>query len=215
MISATALAEAYSDYLLEQGSAPKTVHAFAKIVEIEEAEFYRHFSSFASLEASIFQSFFDNALSLTLKEKEAGLDLPNELLSFYFSFFEILKANRSLVLLLLHQRPLLRNAACLKALRRSFLQYIDGLPLPMGVLGKLKEERLETIIQKGKGEGAWLQFMSFLDFWLQDDSPSFEKTDAFIEKSVQLGFRLMENPLLDELFDLGKFFVKERLKLFS
>lgn len=214
MISATALAEAYSDYLLEQGSAPKTVHAFAKIAEIEEAEFYRHFSSFASLEASILQSFFDNALSLTLKEKEAGLDLPNELLSFYFSFFEILKANRSLVLLLLHRRPLARNAACLKDLRRSFLQYMDSLALPMGVLGKLKEERLESVIQKAKGETAWLQFMSFLDFWLLDDSPSFEKTDAFIEKSVQLGFRLMDNPLLEELFDLGKFFVKERLKLF-
>ncbi|MEO6833178.1 MAG: TetR family transcriptional regulator C-terminal domain-containing protein [Chitinophagaceae bacterium] len=214
MKSKSELTESYSDYLLEHGERPKTVHHFAHTLNIEEAEFYKYFAGFPAIESSIFESFFENALSLTLKEKEAGLDVHNELLTFYFTFFEVLKSNRSLVLILLKKRPLILNRKALSGLRDAFLQYIQSMNLPLGLLDKIERKELDKIKEKGKGEAAWLQLMSFLDFWLHDDSPSFEKTDAFIEKSVKVGFSLVQNPLFEELFDLGKFFIKERLKAF-
>jgi hypothetical protein len=48
-----------------------------------------------------------------------------------------------------------------------------------------------------------------LKFWLDDVSPKFEKTDIYIEKSVNLSF--MDTPI-DSLIDLGNLFSKKNTK---
>jgi hypothetical protein len=51
-------------------------------------------------------------------------------------------------------------------------------------------------------------------FWwfyvLKDDSKDFEKTDAAIEKSVQLSFELIGKGVLDVAIDFGKFLFQNR-----
>jgi deferrochelatase/peroxidase EfeB len=44
-------------------------------------------------------------------------------------------------------------------------------------------------------------------FWCMEES--FEKTDIFIEKSINTSFELLENKFLKNAFDLGKFVYKE------
>ena len=48
-----------------------------------------------------------------------------------------------------------------------------------------------------------------MKFWLSDTSKGFEKTDAFIEKSVNVVFEVFDNTRLDTILDLGKFLWKE------
>ena len=60
-------------------------------------------------------------------------------------------------------------------------------------------------------EGAWLQFLFILKFWMDDDSPGFEKTDVAIEKSINTVFDIFENTPLDNIIDFGKFLFKEKL----
>jgi ubiquinone biosynthesis protein COQ9 len=50
-----------------------------------------------------------------------------------------------------------------------------------------------------------LLFRSVVAFNLKDDSAKFERTDAFIEKSVTLLFDLMGRQVLDSGFDLLRF----------
>ena len=50
-----------------------------------------------------------------------------------------------------------------------------------------------------------------LKFWLDDTSPSFEKTDIYIEKSVKASFELMNTAPLESLIDFGKFIFKEKI----
>ncbi|MDG1503318.1 MAG: TetR/AcrR family transcriptional regulator, partial [Flavicella sp.] len=45
----------------------------------------------------------------------------------------------------------------------------------------------------------------------EDSSPSFEKTDVLIEKSVQASFDAMNTQPVKSFIDLGKFIVKERM----
>jgi hypothetical protein len=52
-----------------------------------------------------------------------------------------------------------------------------------------------------------------LKFWIEDQSPKFEKTDIAIEKSVQAVFDLLQSNPLEKWIDLGKFMVKEGFKL--
>jgi len=47
---------------------------------------------------------------------------------------------------------------------------------------------------------------------MDDDSPSFEKTDMAIEKSVRIVFDVFDNTPIDSIVDFGKFLWKENTK---
>ena len=201
---------AYMQHVLEHSSAPKSVYKFGKDNGFTEAEFYNFFGTFASLEKSIFKNFFDNTLDLLEKNNEyQDFDAQNKLLSFYFTFFEVLKANRSYVIMTLSmQKASLKTNKALVGLKESFKNYIDELDIETL---DLKQEKLEEIKQKSLSELSWQQLLFTIDFWIDDASPSFEKTDIFIEKSVKTSFELINITPLKSLLDLGKFFVKEKI----
>ena len=199
---------AYMHHILEHSSAPESVYKFGKDNGFTEAEFYNFFGTFKSLEKSIFNNFFDNTVDLLEKNSEyQNFDAQNKLLSFYFTF-EVLKANRSYVIMTLSIQKIGKTNKALAGLKESFKKYIDELDIETL---DLKQEKLEEIKQKSLSELSWQQLLFTIDFWMDDSSPSFEKTDIFIEKSVKTSFELMNVTPLKSLLDLGKFFVKEKI----
>ena len=91
--------EYYIQTVLEHEKEPSSAYRFCKDLKIEEAEFYKSFASLEHLKAEIFRQFFDNALSLIQKEEGyVSKSSQEKLLSFYFTFFEVLLLNRSYVL---------------------------------------------------------------------------------------------------------------------
>ena len=92
------LIELYMNSVLKHNETPKSVYIFAKMNNLEESEFYSFFGSFEALESSIFETFFDNTIKTLEKSKDyKNYDDQNKILSFYFTFFENLTANRSYV----------------------------------------------------------------------------------------------------------------------
>jgi hypothetical protein len=61
------------------------------------------------------------------------------------------------------------------------------------------------IISDRYDEALWLQVLFVFNYWLSDQTPGFEKTDAAIEKSVNLAFDLMGKSALDSFLDFAKF----------
>ena len=61
-------------------------------------------------------------------------------------------------------------------------------------------------------EGAWIQFLAILKFWINDSSTAFESTDILIEKSVNTVVDLLNSKPLEGLLDLGKFLWKEKME---
>ena len=206
------LIELYMAYVLEHNHAPKSVYAFAKSNGFEESEFYTFFANFDSLENTIFSLFFTN----TLETLESSKDYPtydsrNQLLSFYFTFFENLTANRSYVVYALNENcNKLENLRKLKGLRSKFLDYIDRLDIE--VL-QIKNKQLELLKDGIVQESYWVQLMMTLKFWLDDTSTSFDKTDIFIEKSINASFDLISISPLKSIVDLGKFLFKEKISM--
>jgi hypothetical protein len=47
-----------------------------------------------------------------------------------------------------------------------------------------------------------------LNFWVNDNSAGFEKTDEAIEKGVNVTFDLFQRSPIDNLFEYGKFLAK-------
>ncbi|MDG1394206.1 MAG: TetR family transcriptional regulator C-terminal domain-containing protein [Flavobacteriaceae bacterium] len=206
------LVKFYMDYVLEHNHAPKSIYTFAKSNGFEEADFYQFFANFEVLESTIFSLFFTN----TLETLESSKDYPtydsrNQLLSFYFTFFENLTANRSYVVYALNESSnQLENLKKLKGLRSKFLNYIDQLDIE--VL-QIKNKQLEQIKDSVVQETYWIQLMLTLKFWLDDTSTSFEKTDIFIEKSINASFDLINISPLKSFVDFGKFLIKEKISM--
>ncbi|HIC32200.1 MAG TPA: TetR/AcrR family transcriptional regulator, partial [Flavobacteriaceae bacterium] len=72
-ITASNIISFYMDYVLEHNEQPKSVYAFAKENNFEEAKFYEHFGNFEAIEKGIFKAFYDN----TINALEASEDYQN------------------------------------------------------------------------------------------------------------------------------------------
>lgn len=202
----------YMDYVLENNTNPNTVYAFAKPNNFEEHQFYEFFGSFEALEKAIFQSFFNNTIeALNRSEDYKNFDARNKLLSFYFTFFENLTANRSYVMHVLNtNKHTLKQLKSLLGLKANFANFIANLGIETI---DIKQESLQKIQQKALAESAWVQLMLTLKFWIEDTSASFEKTDIFIEKSVNTSFDVLNIAPLKSVIDFGKFIFKEKMQM--
>lgn len=210
-ISETDILSFYMDYVLEHNENPKSVYAFAKINNFEESKFYTHFGSFEAVEKYVFKAFFDNTLSvLNQSDDYLTFDARNKLLSFYFTLFENFTANRSYVVYALNKhKQSLKGLAQLSDFKKSFKHYVQSLEIETI---EIKQEQLEKIQHKAIEESAWIQLLLTMKFWLDDTSASFEKTDIFIEKSVNTCFDVINVVPLKSIIDFGKFIFKEKIQ---
>jgi len=214
--SATTAAEArielaYKEYLLNHGERPPSVYKFSHDLGLKEADFYNHFGSFDGLERFIWKGFIDKTLQRLKADKSySTFSIREKLLAFYYTFFEDLRANRSLVLLYLDRQPKIELVPeFLKDFKAAFESYV------------------ESLLQEGKGKGEIanrpyvdntypqlfsMQMGFLLVFWKKDNSAGFEHTDAAIEKSVNLAFDLIGKGAVDTAFDFAKFLFQTNVK---
>ena len=201
--------KAYMHYVLNEGKKPQNVYIFAQENKAEEGDFYKYFSSFEAIEKEIFLVFFTETIKLLKKDDDySTFETKDKLLSFYFTFFAILTKNRSYVVHALQgNKNKLATLRMLKPLKEHFVKYIDSLGIQTP---DLKIPKIEKFKEKGMHELSFNQLLFTMKFWLEDTSPSFEKTDLFIEKSINTGFQVMESSPLESIIDLGKFLIKEK-----
>ena len=202
---------AYADHMLVHGKRPSSVFKFSLDIGIKEEEFYNYYGSFDAVERQIWKSFIDKTiLRLNGDESFLSFSAREKVLAFYYTFFEELKAARSYVLLQMENYKRIElTPDFLKELRRSY------------------EVFLETILKNGKENGEvakrpyvddrypqlfWLHFGFLLNFWKDDDTSGFEKTDAAIEKSVNLAFDLIGRGTVDAVIDFAKFLYQTKVK---
>lgn len=200
----------FMDYVLEHETFPKSVYTFCKAGKIEESAFYEHFGSLKGLQKTVWNKFYANTEQLLEKNKEyAAFSNKDKMLTFFYSFFELLTLNRSYVLFALeYDRSVMKNMEQLKELRKHFKNFATELINDGNATKALKITKHNPQLFS---EGAWLQFMFILKFWMDDDSAGFEKTDIVIEKSVNTVFDVFENTPLDNVIDFGKFLFKEKM----
>ena len=210
MITASRIIEFYMDYVLKNDKQPASVYIFSKENNFDEAIFYNFYANFDAVEKSIFNTFCENTLNaLSQSTDYKTYDSRTKLLSFYYTFFENLTANRSYVVYALNKyKNSLRNLSALQELKKSFLVFIDTLEVETF---KIEQEKIAKMQEKGMKESYWIQLLLTLKFWLDDSSVGFEKTDIFIEKSVNTSFDLMDIKPLKSAIDFGKFLLKEKM----
>lgn len=207
-ITVETLISIYMDYVLEHETMPKSIYKFCKVAKIKEEDFYLFYGSLHSLQKGIWEQFFMNTMQVMEKNEEyVGFSNKDKMLTFFFTFFEILTLNRSYVLFVLEQeKNPMKNMGQLKGLRKHIKDFAKDLIEDGNAEKNLKITKHNPQLFS---EGAWLQFMFILRFWMKDDSARFEKTDIAIEKSVNTIFDVFDNTPLENILDFGKFLYKE------
>lgn len=200
----------YMDYVLENERTPKSVYKFCRENKLKEEVFYNFFGSFESLQKGIWEQFFKHTIKVLESSPEFSEFTNREkMLSFYYTFFEMLSANRSFVLFSLRQyESKLKNLEQLKGLRKQVKHFAQELIKEENEIKNLKVLKQSEAIFS---EAAWIQLMFLMNFWMDDNSAKFESTDVAIEKSVNTVFDVFDNTPLERVIDFGKFLWKEKM----
>ncbi len=193
---------------LDDKSSLSSVYAFAKKHDIKESDFYDFYNGFDHLEEEVFAFFGKNTIALLEKSDEyAAYGAQQKLLGFYFTFFEILTANRSYVMVKIgHNKDKLAALKSLKGLRRVFIKFTSELDIAEM---DFNNEQINRLRDMGVSESLWIQLLVTMKFWIGDRSKGFEKTDVFIEKSMRAQFDLLATIPVKSVLDLAKFLWKE------
>lgn len=190
-----------------------SVYLFCKSHQIEEIDFYEHFSSLEQISSHTWVTLFQNSTSLLLNQNDSFIqyDDKTKLIAFYLTFFENLSMNRSFFLSILPKDySEFQKLKSLKALKSTFKEFIS-VYMP-GLAKKTDIENINKITQPLVEEGIWMQFLFLLHFWVHDSSRKFEKTDILIEKTVSTSFEVMNSLPIKSVLDFGKFLWKERMR---
>lgn len=209
-ISRQEIISMYMESVLTNERTPRSVFKFCRENKITEGEFYSFFGSMEGLQKEIWNSFYEQTIHLLNTDPSyENFGNREKILTFYYTFFEILTLNRSYILFVLKEhRDVMKNLSQLKGLRTKIKEFSSDL------IHLENESKNFKILKRSPmvfSEGAWLQTLFLLKYWMDDNSAGFENTDIAIEKSIRAIFDLFDNSPLESVLDFGKFLWKEKM----
>ena len=206
-MTAEQIKKEYIDYVLTHGEQPTSVYNFAKKFEISEGDFYKIFGSFNAIEKAVWENLTLTALA-EIREQEVWpqYSAREKMLSFFYSYLELLKTQRSFIIYTLKKQPRrLSTPEVLSGVKPLFENFAEEI-INEGLENKELADR--KFISKKYKDALWMQFGFIINFWSTDDSSDFEKTDEAIEKGINVTFDLFQRSPIDNLFEYGKFLVR-------
>lgn len=205
-----AIIKRYREHMLEHGTEPSSIYAFCKEIGIAEEDFYQHFNQFEQVGEAFWQDVVEEVWQKLENDADyLELSVREKMLSFYFEFFTLMRAHRSFFLLSYDEAwpGIGSRKNSFEGLRRSFREW-SGRMVEEGV--SRQEISSRSRLSETYDRLFWYQFLFLMNFWKRDRSKGFEKTDAAIEKSVNLAFDLIEKNAIDSALDFGKFMFQNR-----
>ncbi|GGK56389.1 TetR family transcriptional regulator C-terminal domain-containing protein [Rufibacter glacialis] len=204
------IVQAFVEHVLQTGRPPASVFKFAQDLGISEEEFYRYFTSFQGVKSDVWDQIFDETFAMMhAQEVYQSYSAKEKLLSFYYTWVEVLKKHRSYLLALYEGHPNLHKITPqeVRSFREKFKEFAKGLIQEGKAEGEIVDRKY---ISDKYDDALWLKTLFLFQFWLKDTSVSFEKTDVAIEKTVTLAFDLIGRTALDSFVDLAKFLYQSK-----
>jgi len=195
--------EAFAAHWSEEGEPPRSVARFCKGLGITEAVFFKQFPSLHAVEKAFWRHWISDVISAV----EEGDDWQEfaareRYLAFLFALTQSANERRSLLLERFHDISPLSHPGALEGMRGEFLEFARRLIDHGTSSGEIAERRGLTALYPGI---LYVHLRWVIDQHLKDESEGFERTDAFIEKTVTLAFDLFRSQALDSAADLLRF----------
>lgn len=194
--------EGFVRFSLENNRLPQSAYELCKFLETKEESFYESYSSVGALAQEIWKSWFDTTKNqIQTDEQYQNFSVREKLLAFYYTWLENLKSYRSFVEIAMQTKNFCSREQY-RAFKESFKIFAQELLNEALETGEVQNR---NILNQSYPEILWWQVMYLLNFWLKDTSQGFERTDAAVEKAVNLFFDLTGKTFLDSLVDFAKF----------
>jgi hypothetical protein len=199
---------AYRDFVLKEGTQPRSVHSFSQALGFTEAEFYQHYSSFAAVEADFWLQAFEQVRAKLIGDSSwEKFRFRERVLLFAFTLTQTLLSQRSFAIFSLKQHSI-RDGAAWQKFREGFETFFGPLLSAAIESGELVNRRY---FRDRYLDALWAQTQFVLRFWAGDSSEGFEKTDEAIEKGFSLAIDFMSRSAVDNAIEYGKFLIRNRV----
>lgn len=192
--------ESYLTLAKSQGKRPASMLALADALAVAERELYAHYASVGAIERELLlDSFTQTTDRLAAEAVYADYSTREKLLAIAYTWLEVLKEERSLWLIIMEGG---QRTQPLDGAEKAFEQFAKNI-LNEGISRQEIAERLW--ISDYNANLLWLQYAQVIVFWLRDESDNFEKTDTFVEKSLNFLLDLLQPNFFDSGFSWLKF----------
>ena len=207
MATIESIQKAYIDFVLKEGAQPASVNIFVKKNKMAEEDFYRFFGSFEAAEQNIWTGFaVKTIIEIKAQEVWSQYTAREKALSYFYSFFELLKMSRSFVVYSVEKQP--KNFSSLhifEGIKAVFENFCNDLIVEGIESNEISERKFFTNRYK---DALWVQLVFVLNLWINDNAAGYEKTNEAIEKGINVTFDLFQRSPIDNLFEYGRFLVK-------
>jgi AcrR family transcriptional regulator len=198
------LIAAWSRMARKTGVPPTSIPRFCSRLEIEEGDFFRLFPSMQAVERAFWREQLERVIQSVKDGEEYGsFNARQRFLTVVFAFLEDSLSYRSL-LLMRFQGVSTCRARELARFDETIREFVSELLEQGRETGEIAERGQLSRVYP---EGFVLLFHRIIHFHLQDESEGYERTDAFVEKSVKLAFDLIRTQAIDSAIDLARFLV--------
>jgi len=199
----------YVAYVSKSGEHPNDIYEFCIAEKISDVNFLRVYNDLKEVHHDVWKGFLTSTLEILAEDDQfSSFSGREQLLAFYYTHIEILKANRAFILVDRYRMkvpiPLPRFMVGYK---EEFIQFSKGLINYAMQTGEVADRKF---LNAQYSRGVWAQLYWLVQFWSKDDSNEFETTDAAIEKAVNLSLEIVRPGPVDSLIDFAKFMYQNR-----
>jgi AcrR family transcriptional regulator len=193
----------FRDFMGRHGHPPASVPAMCEPLGVAERDFYTEFGSIEALESSFWEDLVEKTITAVEAGPEwQGFGARQRLLAFLFAFLEKSLDVRTVLLFRFRSLSPLCNPEWLRGMERRFKEWASDLVAHASATGEIAERgRLLGLYPSA----FYLLLRSVIDFNVKDTSARYERSDAFVEKSVNLAFDVLRTQAIDSAFDLLRF----------
>jgi hypothetical protein len=198
---------AYINHLQQSGRPYVSVHSLCHDLQIDEKEFYAEFPSLHAVERTFWRQWIDRIISAVSGGKEwDAFGAKEQYLAFLFAFAGEALESRSLLEQRFSKLILLCSPKALEGLKDSFKDFAGGIIARGMETGEIAHR---GPLGNAYTEVLYIHWRLVLEYFLKDESSGFQRTDAFIEKTVELAFDLLRTQAIDSAADLIRFLLPQ------
>jgi len=211
MLDRETLISNYVEFYERYDRFPEDAEEFTSHLGLDDNEFLRKFNPMGSLEAYIWEGYFDEALESCQQDPEFENYAAREVyLSLLYSLIRKLdehgKMNREML---------------------SFTKSLPSVPRELRLLKKSAEAFFDQLIKAGQESGevasrslvnfqykkwCWWGLLFIIFFWKNDEGDDSEATDVAIDKVAHLLFDMLNPNAMDSSLEFFTFLFKQGFK---
>ena len=192
--------KAYKEYYLEYGELVPSVKMLSSYRNLPFIQFGQYYETLLEVEVDLIAAYFLTAMKTIQKDKNFdALEKKEQHLTFLYLLIEAVSKDELFLRAFQRQRTMDASFGIQLQLKLREVQ------LSWAQMSEWRPDFIDDLNLNPKQGVAMTHALSCISFFLKDKSKDKQDTDAYIEKTTDLLFKLSDTSTLHSVLDLGKF----------